>query len=290
MTVEPDETSTIIQAALEALQRGDKDSARRLAERAASLSPGSSAPWLIVAGLAGPAESLEYAEKALQVDPGSQAARQAFAWALRRHPQKPAEQKPGPSRDPVVPAFVPEPPPEPVVRAFEPQPESSDEQVPQVFEPEPLLEEAARSGNPVSSEGSPPIPAEPPLPGQGSQEIPARPVRFGLLTLLGGGIIALIAVLIILWPRLTGLVAGWLNPIPTPQCIQPVLNIGNTRWPIQSIARAADGSLPVPPLADRAYWVEGTTINYVFELNPTGAGTASLANIRPGDGISIAWA
>lgn len=114
MTADPDETRTAIQTALEALKRGDRVTARRLAEQAASLAPESEEPWLILAALAGPAESLAFIQKALQIDPQSKPAQHALEWALERQraqtiapePEPPAEQ----IHPPTSPVFPAEPP------------------------------------------------------------------------------------------------------------------------------------------------------------------------------------
>jgi hypothetical protein len=75
---------TAIHAALSALKRGDGVTAERLALRAASLDPDSEAPWLILASLAGPDESLAYVKKALQINPESRQVQQAMEWVLGR--------------------------------------------------------------------------------------------------------------------------------------------------------------------------------------------------------------
>ena len=75
---------TAIHAALSALKHGDKITAERLALRAASLDPDADAPWLILASLAGPEESLAYVKKALQINPDSIRVQQAMEWVLGR--------------------------------------------------------------------------------------------------------------------------------------------------------------------------------------------------------------
>jgi hypothetical protein len=89
MTTDPAESSTILQSAVEALKRGDKVAAQNLAQQAASLAPETEAPWLILAALASPDESLDYVRKALQINPDSRAANQALDWVLKRLPVRP---------------------------------------------------------------------------------------------------------------------------------------------------------------------------------------------------------
>ncbi|MDI6768076.1 MAG: L,D-transpeptidase [Anaerolineales bacterium] len=59
-TPDPSSARQAIQNAQKALQAGDKRSARRWAERAASLAPGLEEPWLILAAVASPRASLAY--------------------------------------------------------------------------------------------------------------------------------------------------------------------------------------------------------------------------------------
>ena len=73
-----------VQLAREALRNGDRSAARRWAEQAARLAPGLEEPWLILASVASPRASTKYIEQALQINPDSQRARRAMAWALKR--------------------------------------------------------------------------------------------------------------------------------------------------------------------------------------------------------------
>ena len=90
------EIQTIIQAAYQALLSGDRRKARRLAQQAASMAPDQEEPWLILAAVGTPEASLEYLNKALEINPQSQQARQGMHWAIRRlraEPQKPIRSK-----------------------------------------------------------------------------------------------------------------------------------------------------------------------------------------------------
>ncbi len=70
--------------AREALKNGEKEAARKWAERAAKLMPQSEDPWLILTSVSNPGESVEYARKALETNPNSQRARKALEWASAR--------------------------------------------------------------------------------------------------------------------------------------------------------------------------------------------------------------
>jgi len=73
-----------IQKARLALQHGDRRLARRYAEQAVVLAPNQEDPWLLLAALASPRASLDYLQRALQVNPASQRARKGMQWALER--------------------------------------------------------------------------------------------------------------------------------------------------------------------------------------------------------------
>jgi lipoprotein-anchoring transpeptidase ErfK/SrfK len=78
------EARQAIRLARQALQNGDRRTARRWAELAASLAPQLEDPWLILAAVANPRASLAYAQQALKISPNSRRARQAIAWASKR--------------------------------------------------------------------------------------------------------------------------------------------------------------------------------------------------------------
>jgi hypothetical protein len=73
-----------IRNAMQALERGDKVSARQWAERAASLAPHLEQPWLILGAASDPSDSIAYLEKALQINPDSIAAKKGLDWARKR--------------------------------------------------------------------------------------------------------------------------------------------------------------------------------------------------------------
>jgi len=94
MSTDPHETRRAILIALDALKHGDRETARRLAEAVVAHSPEAEEAWLILAALGSPTESFANAQKALQINPKSQAARDAFAWALERLRYQPTEPLP----------------------------------------------------------------------------------------------------------------------------------------------------------------------------------------------------
>ncbi|MEW6403181.1 MAG: L,D-transpeptidase family protein [Chloroflexota bacterium] len=81
--------------ARDALRRGDMTTARRWAEQAAELAPQSEDPWLILAAIASPRESVDYVRRALQANPNSPRGRKAMEWAMQRLGEPPqAKQMP----------------------------------------------------------------------------------------------------------------------------------------------------------------------------------------------------
>ena len=78
----------LIQAAMQALKKGDRLRARRYAEQATVLAPQIEQPWLILGYLADSPSAQYYLERALQVDPTSQQALAALAWLKEKSVQK----------------------------------------------------------------------------------------------------------------------------------------------------------------------------------------------------------
>jgi lipoprotein-anchoring transpeptidase ErfK/SrfK len=88
------ESRKVIAGAREALKKGDMTRARQLAERAAELAPQSEDPWLILAAVVSPRDSVNYIRKALEANPNSPRAKKGMEWAMQRLGEKP---KPGTS-------------------------------------------------------------------------------------------------------------------------------------------------------------------------------------------------
>ena len=84
MKPDPEVFRRILLNAHQALQRGERHAARRWAERAVQLAPDSEDAWLILAAVASPRASINYLQKALDINPNSPRARQGMQWALNR--------------------------------------------------------------------------------------------------------------------------------------------------------------------------------------------------------------
>jgi len=78
------ESRKAISSAREALKNGAMTEARQWAEHAAELAPQSEDPWLILAAVVSPKESVKYIRKALEANPNSPRAKQGMEWAMQR--------------------------------------------------------------------------------------------------------------------------------------------------------------------------------------------------------------
>jgi hypothetical protein len=76
-----------------AFHQGDRRSARRWAEKAATLAPHLEDPWLILAALSTPRASLAYLERALEINPQSTRARKGMHWAINRWRNRPRDKR-----------------------------------------------------------------------------------------------------------------------------------------------------------------------------------------------------
>jgi hypothetical protein len=138
------------------------------------------------------------------------------------------------------------------------------------------------------------IPAEPQMnvsqsspPVTGRRKISLSPIRILLFTLLGLGIIALIAGLTFLRPQLTGLLARF---FPGDDC-RPSLVLGSRSFEIRTLKPGSDGSLDVPRnQPKRAYWVEGTQTNLVFGLSPALENLSLVSALKPEAAATVTWA
>jgi len=75
-------------AAKEAIRRGDRAEARRLAQQAIKLKPGWEAPWILMGIASEPEQGLSYIARALEINPASEVARKAIRWVMKRMPPK----------------------------------------------------------------------------------------------------------------------------------------------------------------------------------------------------------
>ena len=80
MNSDPNPAQTLLEAAMRALNEGDRRAAYRYAEQAAALAPQTEEPWLLLSFLASPKAAQYYLDRALQVNPSSQRALAAQAW------------------------------------------------------------------------------------------------------------------------------------------------------------------------------------------------------------------
>ena len=87
MSADPNQIRIVIENARAALRQGDNATALRLAEQAARLAPETVEPWLILTAVSEPKSALEYAKRALVINPNSERARKAVEWAKKRLPQ-----------------------------------------------------------------------------------------------------------------------------------------------------------------------------------------------------------
>jgi lipoprotein-anchoring transpeptidase ErfK/SrfK len=75
-----------MKAARDALRRGDRAEAKRLAQNAANLEPTWEAPWLLLAAASEPEQGLSYVSRALELNPSSKTARKAIRWLVKQIP------------------------------------------------------------------------------------------------------------------------------------------------------------------------------------------------------------
>lgn len=74
----------LIEKAKEALRKGDRQVARRLAQKAIAFEPNNVDAWLLLGGLSSPRASLVFLEKARAIAPDDPRVKQAIAWANDR--------------------------------------------------------------------------------------------------------------------------------------------------------------------------------------------------------------
>jgi ATP-binding cassette subfamily B protein len=81
---ELEQAQLYVRQAFNAVKLGKVDEARRIAQDAIRLNPCLEEPYLILAAFSTPKESIEYLQKALEINPASTAAREGMAWAVQR--------------------------------------------------------------------------------------------------------------------------------------------------------------------------------------------------------------
>ena len=81
------------------------------------------------------------------------------------------------------------------------------------------------------------------------------------------------------------------QPTATPPCVQPSLSVGPASYRIESEPLRAGGELPAYPVDPTvAYWIEGTSPNYVLLLNPDQQNQMAVASLQAGMPVSANWA
>lgn len=89
----------------------------------------------------------------------------------------------------------------------------------------------------------------------------------------------------------SGLFQSHITPAPTPQCVEPTLTLGTVNFRVDPVTREGNGFPEIPGRKqEMAYWVEGTTVNYVFGLSPTNENMSLNTVLKAGDPIVISWA
>ncbi len=307
MTVSPDPARLILQNALAAMKRGDRDLARRLVEQAAGLIPENEAPWLLLAALSPPEESLSYAQRALEINPSSPAAEKAVQWALDRiqkpfldeQTAPPEAEQPSPPPIPAPPAEQP-PPPEPARSADFPAPtygsveleppEPAPEPVPETrpeleefssYEASLIPEEQAESDAWIEAE-----PAVPPTPAAPRTKTPLWRMQLFLITLLGLIAFLFIGGIFIFRPQISGLLAAL---SPGNDC-QAALSLGPQTFEIRTLVPKKDGSFKVPEShPERLYWLKGTEVNLVFVMQPTEENVRLVSSLQEDQIAVLHW-
>jgi hypothetical protein len=309
MSANPDPSRQILQNALAALKRGDRTTARQLAEQAAGLVPESEAPWLLLAALSPPEESLTYAQKALEINPDNPAAEKAVQWALDRiqkpwleeQSARPAAEPPAPpAPGPAQPAGQPSPPPGVIQPADFPAPsfgsaeeEPAESEAEPAPEPAPELEDfsAYRAAliieeQPESEAWMDAEPAASPAPTAPAAKIPPRPARLFLLAVFGLIGLLLIGAVLMLRPQIGSLLASL---SPGNDC-QATLSLGPQSFEIRTLVPNKDGSFKIPTShPERLYWLKGTDINLVFIMLPTEENVRLVSSVQAGQTAVLRW-
>src|SRR5258708_17796995 len=84
MPLQFDEARPAVRRAREAMSNNDRTQARQWPEEASRLAPQMEDPWLILAAIANPHDSLEYIQHALEINPKSPRAQRGLEWATQR--------------------------------------------------------------------------------------------------------------------------------------------------------------------------------------------------------------
>lgn len=308
MTDKPIDVQSMIEAAMRSLAQGDKAAAELLARQAAELAPGLEKPWLILAAVVPPEEKLQYIQKALQINPQSEAAKKALEWAKSQLPPKPeiaqsgvkesqAEQSPegGLSNESPI-SYEAEDITELAAKAVR-LPDASfqkpcDTETPAASEPSAAIPAAVEQPAPKPLAEVLPVqpPVEKPISQPAEKQTPtaatAEPakrkttaLRIILLSLL---ILVIIAALVI-WIFFRPLAIAFMARLFPSEGCTPNLVLGNRLFAIHTIKQANDGSLQIPgDQPGMIFWVDGTNVNAVYALSPAADNEALQSNLTAG--------
>jgi hypothetical protein len=84
MNAPPYTYAELLAQARQAMRRGQRLEARRLAQACLALDASREDAWLLLAALSSPRASLVYLKRALEINPSSPQARQGMHWAIQR--------------------------------------------------------------------------------------------------------------------------------------------------------------------------------------------------------------
>jgi lipoprotein-anchoring transpeptidase ErfK/SrfK len=93
MKSDPESVPQALLNARRAVKQGDRLVARRWAEAAVAQNPDLEEPWLILAAVSNPFDSVTYLKRALQVNPHSERARKGMHWAAERLRKETSQRK-----------------------------------------------------------------------------------------------------------------------------------------------------------------------------------------------------
>lgn len=87
-------------------------------------------------------------------------------------------------------------------------------------------------------------------------------------------------------------IASWLEtPTPTLSCGYPSLRVGESDFDIQSLAPVTDTIFSIPiDVAHTAFWLQGTTVQYVFGLSAMPVNGILMELFETGESITVTWA
>lgn len=114
-------------------------------------------------------------------------------------------------------------------------------------------------------------------------------VLLGTGTLIAGCLTLFVAALYLMGA--SGLFSARAEPTPTMPCIEPSLVTVGAVFRIQGQPLAEDGGLPDAPQDPAvAFWIEGSTPNYLMLVNPTPENQQALAALQAGMPVRVIWA